>query len=608
MLQAMRQNMKVILWITVIGFILLIFLVWGADLQLSGGPQPNVAGLVNGDPVSRSAYQQLLANNRQNARARGFDLLPSDEMLLQEQTWETLVNEMLIRQEANRQGFEARDSEIRAILLNNPPAIITQDPNFQNATGQFDLAGYRAFLLSPQTPEIFRLQLESFVRDTLPSQKLQDAILSTAKVTEEELRQAYIETNEVCKITYVMINAVNTAVPSDVTDQEIADYFQANTARYALPRLVDLTYVTIPRMPTHADSQSIQADLLSFAEEARDAEEAKRTGAENLDDSDFETLVMTFSDLPDAGNGGLTPDFLGESSLSAGFRDALDGLAPGDISDPFEDGDFYHLVQLVESKIENDQQTFQFRDFGMRIDPSDSTIFASREKLDAVRAEAGQSGLRQAAENQGLTVAEASDVSRGGLVPGLISLPRIADFAHENKPGTLSRVMSTNTGWYLVEVSEVNPGGTPELSRVRSRVMGDLLTERRFSVARVQAERLEKRIRSGETLEQTAEAESLSVISTPEFTRADGVLGLGRDTEVLAHAFTLAPGDTSPLIKGRRGWLIIRVDERPPVNWDDFDIQSPLLFQTRLAAKQNRLYNALLDELRKKASIVDYRT
>lgn len=607
MLQAMRQNMKVILWITVIGFILLIFLVWGADLQLGSGPQPNVTGLVNGEPVSATAYQQLLASNRQNARALGRELLPSDEMLLQEQTWETLVNDMLIRQEARRQGFEARDSEVRAILLNNPPAIITQDPNFQDAQGQFDFAGYRALLRDPQTPEFFLLQLESFVRQTLPSQKLQDAILGAAKVTEEELRQAYLETNEVCKISYVLISTANTPVTSTVTDQEVADYFQANAARYALPKRIDLTYVTVPRVPTFADSQSIQGDLLAFAEEAREAEKDTKAGA-NLSGSDFEILVMTFSDLPDAENGGLTPGFLGENSLNTGFRDALTDLAPGEISDPFEDGGFYHIVQLDSIKVEDDQQAFRFRDFGMRIDPSDSTIFATRENLDTVRTEAGKSGLRQAAENHGLPIAEAIDVLPGGLVPGLISLPQIATFAHGNKTGTLSRVMTTNTGWFLVEVGEVKPGGTPELSQVRARVKSDLLTERRFSEAGIQAERLEKRIRSGETLEQAAETESLTVVSTPEFSRAAGVLGLGRDTEVLAHAFNLVPGETSPLIKGRRGWLIIRVDERPAVNWDDFDAQSPRLFQIRLASKQDRLYNALLDELRKKASIVDYRT
>ena len=60
MLQALRQNMKVLLWITIIFFILLIFLVWGADLQLGGEPQPNVAGLINGnrwpDPPTSSFW------------------------------------------------------------------------------------------------------------------------------------------------------------------------------------------------------------------------------------------------------------------------------------------------------------------------------------------------------------------------------------------------------------------------------------------------------------------------------------------------------------------------------------------------------------------------
>jgi hypothetical protein len=47
MLEAMRRNTKVILWVTIIAFVLLMFLVWGADLS-KGGPQPDTIGMGTG--------------------------------------------------------------------------------------------------------------------------------------------------------------------------------------------------------------------------------------------------------------------------------------------------------------------------------------------------------------------------------------------------------------------------------------------------------------------------------------------------------------------------------------------------------------------------------
>jgi parvulin-like peptidyl-prolyl isomerase len=604
MLQAMRQNMKVILWITVIFFVLLIFLVWGADLQFGSAPQPNVAGLVNGEPVSASTYQQLLAINRQDAQAQGRDLEPSDELRIAEQTWNSLVNEILLKQEAARRGLQARDSEVRAILLNDPPALITQNPSFQNVEGRFDMAAYRAFLQNPATPEAILVQLESYVRDGLPQQKLQQMVLSGAKIPEDELRRSYREEAETASISYVLVDALRMRVDPTVTDEDVATYYGAHPSEFQEPKRVDLLYHSVPRVPTAADSAGLREEIADFAAEARRAAAAEREGAENLRDSELATLASTFSDLPFAENGGLDSTYKDPARMSARVQAAVAGLDVGGISDPFEDAGYYRVVQVVDRKEENGETLVQLRQLGLRIAPSDSTVSAVEEELESIRERALTSGLEEAL---GVDVKKAERVVREGLVPGLTGLPQAAEFAHTNPTGTVSRVLATNGAWFILEVGEVHPPGVPPLPEVHNRVVNAVLSARRMEAARAEADRLAQRLRDGETLEAAA-TDTLTVTVAENLTRRGGVVGLGRDPQVLGAVFTLPPGQVSAPLEAARGYVLLRVDSRPEVDWTAYESRKQFLMQIQRSTRQSQILNAFLEDLRRNAEIVDYRT
>lgn len=608
MLQAMRSNMRVILWVTVISFVLLIFLVWGADLQTGGSHQPNVIGMVNGEPIPISTYQLVLSNNRQNAQAQGRELQPTDELRIEEQTWNSIVNEMLLRQEAERRGLKARDAEIGMVLRNQPPSIITQDPAFRNEQGQFDPTIYRAFIQDPSTPVEILIQLENYVRDSLPNQRLQELVLSGAKVTEDELRRAYLEQNEKASFTYVLINAFQATIDPEVTDAQIEEYYNAHTEDYRAGSRVDINYLTIPRVPTPADSAALMNELVEFADEAHEADSLKAAGVEDLRKSDFGTLAQTFSDLPSADNGGLSDGYLAPSELSAAFQQAVGTLNPGEISKPFLDAGHYHIVQVVDEKEEDGQRKVQIRDFGLKIQPSDSTVAGVQEILEQVKTDAAGEGLKAAAEARGFTVRTAANVQAGGLVPGLSAVPNAAEFAHDNPEGTLSRVYPTNGAWYLLEVGAKKPAGIQPLDEVRDTVRNDILKERRFAKSRETADRFVGQLKLGETLEQVAAKDSLEAEKVTDVTRLTGPPRLGPEPRLMGRVFQLDPGEIGGPVRGELGWIVFRVDARPAMDWTGFDAQEAQLRQSRRTSKQFQILNEFLEELRAKAKIEDYRT
>ena len=192
-------------------------------------------------------------------------------------------------------------------------------------------------------------------------------------------------------------------------------------------------------------------------------------------------------------------------------------------------------------------------------------------------------------------------------MPGLSTIPGIADFALHNPPGSVSRVYATNSAWYLVEIADVEPAGVPAWTTIKDRIRADVLRERRFQAAKAEADRLRGRIKMGSDLETAAAADSLEVTGPVQVTRLGGIPGLGRDPEVIAAAFALPVGRTSDPIRGERGWVILRVDEHPELDWAQFEKQKETLRRTLLNLKQNEIYASWLQDLRAKAKIEDYR-
>jgi peptidyl-prolyl cis-trans isomerase D len=608
MLEAMRRNTKVILWITVISFVLLMFLVWGADLQGNrSGPRADTIGMVNGDRILFSDYQQELGRNREIARSQGRELQPSDELMLEEQTWSNIVTRRLLMQEAVRRNMLVRDSEVRSVLLNNPPAFITQDPSFRDKNGNFDLATYKATIQDPQLPEELLLQLEDAVRRDLPIQKLQDVIVSSAKVSDEEVRRAYQDETEKVGISYVVVEANRPTANSDVSDAELNSYYEANRAKLAMPKRATLRYVMVPRRATAQDSLTTRSDLAELAEEARVAEAARREGREDLEHSDFATLAMSFSDAPNADDGGLNPEFVNPAQLPQPYAAAVQGLGVGDVSQPFLEGSQFHILQVAAEKMEAGERQVQLRDISVRIAPSDSTIVNAQERLEAVRRAAQTEGLEKAAAGAGLEVKVASGVTASGIVPGLSAIPQVAAFALENPPGTVSRVYGTNTAWFVVEIADVQPEGVPPLAEIRDRLTNDVVRERRFTEARATADRISGRVKGGMSLEAAAAAESVPVQTTPEFSRRSGVPSMGRDADVVAEAFALPVGAVSAPVKGIRGWVILRVDQHVPVDWAAFEPRKDQIRQSLLNLRQGQIFNGWIENLRSSAKITDYR-
>jgi hypothetical protein len=135
MMNRMRENTKTILMILVFAFILTIIIDWGMG-GLSSRPSRGVIAKVNGDEITYDEFYQQYENQLRLYRDQtGIDATGTQLTQLENQVFESLVQQRLVNQEIKRLKLKATDKEVLEEIYNNPPDVLRQEPAFQDSNG-----------------------------------------------------------------------------------------------------------------------------------------------------------------------------------------------------------------------------------------------------------------------------------------------------------------------------------------------------------------------------------------------------------------------------------------------------------------------------------------
>ncbi len=191
MMKAMRENTKIILWVVVVAFLITIFAVWGLDLQGGGSTprQQNLIGRVNGIPVTPQTYQAAYNQLAQQMRANGqTDLTATQQEMLRDQAWESIVSNIITSQEIKKLGIGVTDEEVLQTIRTSPPPEIQQ--YFHDDKGNFDYKAYQAAL---NNPDADWTAVEDLVRQRIPVIKLNQYLTAQVHVSNSDIRTAFEE-------------------------------------------------------------------------------------------------------------------------------------------------------------------------------------------------------------------------------------------------------------------------------------------------------------------------------------------------------------------------------------------------------------------------------
>ncbi|HOU25874.1 MAG TPA: SurA N-terminal domain-containing protein, partial [Candidatus Cloacimonas sp.] len=190
MLDQLRKKQKVIIYIVAFVFIVGMGAIGLGELL---SPKPYL-GKVNGTKITFDMFQQK-TQEMYDRYAQMYKDQPIDEntrKAIENQAWESLVNDILWQQQIKKHKIKITDDEILTEMQNNPPQELMQNEALQT-NGRFDRSKYLSALKN--NPQFFAA-MEEYVRSYLPRQKLQNKIKAQAGITIDSLKAEYAKDSD----------------------------------------------------------------------------------------------------------------------------------------------------------------------------------------------------------------------------------------------------------------------------------------------------------------------------------------------------------------------------------------------------------------------------
>lgn len=335
----MRDNMPAILIGLAILFIAMIVFDWGMDLtgrRGRGQYQSIPVGKINGEEITSQQFDNVLQNAIQNYKTTSKQD-PDDQTMaqLRNQVWDGLVNQIIIKQAAEKLGIIVTDQEIVDWVTDNPESLPDMiKKNFEDSTGQLNHQILQAALAS-NNPQV--QQFWNNVQDYLKEQRLQDKLTSrlysAVRIPESTLRMHFAEQNEKFTAGYVLFPPDVLCPDSSIqpTESEMHDYYSSHQDDYRTQPTRRLKYIILPAVASAGDSSDIKSEIDRVASLAKSG-------------TDFLELVKEYSETP------YDDKFVSHGQLDQQVEAQAFAAKKGDMIGPFLASDGYHLIKIMDEQ------------------------------------------------------------------------------------------------------------------------------------------------------------------------------------------------------------------------------------------------------------------
>ena len=625
MIRAMRENLKVLsvsLWIVIAAFIASLFFVFGRD-TLTGG-SANSALTVNGEDIPLADYQQLyrayMEFYQQTFKERLTDELVR-QLRLPERVVDDLIQERLLLQWARREGLAVGDQELRA--------QIEAMPAFQEGD-RFSRERYLQLLAARRLNPV---TFETAKRSELLRLKVEAVIVDGVKLSDAEMREAWLLTNERIRVQYLLIETAPLIAAIQVADAELQKYYDAQQTQFRRPEQRRVQYVIVSPKGLEAEVSVTAEDVETYyRDHAREFEQPKRirvahilirvasTGGGEAEatarqkaeatlqrikaGADFAQVAKEISE--DAASAAVGGDlgFVTEGELLKGFETAAFALKKGEVSQPVRTEFGYHLIKLLDAQapekksLKEVQATIRTR---LLTERADRLAQSRAETLH--RALSAAQNLRGEAERQGALVRESGLLTRGAPLEGIGQVRDLEETVWGLPVGGTTVPIKTPSGYVIGRVSERKEAHTPPLAEIREAVVTAVKQEKAQAQAIERAKTIAPAFEKGENVTVLARRENLKLGEIGPFSRATPLADRELAQELGPHPFALRTGTVSAPVTGRRGVYLVKVIERQPPDSKGFEAARPEIGRQLLAEKRTQAWQSWLRALRAQARI-----
>jgi peptidyl-prolyl cis-trans isomerase D len=371
----------VLIGISIIGFLLMD--ATNSQFGVLRGTR-DTAGKVNGVKIADRDLNARYNTNRENMQAQyerqGRDLTDMDQDNLQMQTWNELVDEIILGKVYKKAGIEVTAQEMSELATGKfPHRFIVQ--NFTNPqTGQFDPNVVRMVITNldntsdgtkPGEKRSQWLNFEASLKKDQLQQKY-SAIISKGLTTPSWMNEAsYNDQTRTVDFRYVMLpyNEINDNEVK-ISDDDLKEYLNKNAGRFKQDEEYrKLQYIAFDLKPSGSDSMNTLRSLNEKLEEFKG-------GATASDDSAF---VKLFSEQA------FDEVYYTKEQIMSPVKDTLFAVPVKTVIGPYLDGGAFKYAKVSDRKMISDsvhvrEIVFTFK--GMKQD--DPAVAAKFKLIDSV--------------------------------------------------------------------------------------------------------------------------------------------------------------------------------------------------------------------------------
>lgn len=547
-LQKIRQ--RSLLLILVIGFCLLAFII--GDIFNSGGfsSTSKYIGTVNGKDISFEEFRVKVSNVEKSGQ-QGMT-----SMQAVNRVWDQEVSIALLTAEFDKLGIQAGEKHIMEALKMDQN--IGQNPLFQNAAGQFDLAKFKEYFKSNPEQAQYIKDREKDADLNAKYQIYNAMVKGGLYTTEAEGKMKYeMEANKL-NMNYVAV-LYSSVKDSDVkvSDAEITDYMKKNEKKFKAESGRELDYVVIEDKASAEDEAEVKTKVngLLTGSVVYNQETGKNDtlpgfrGAVNIVD-----FVNENSDIP------YDSTFTAKKDLPAEHADALFALAPGAIYGPYMRGPYYCISKSMGRKAGANAKASH-----ILISYEGTQVPNKKEKRTKEQAKAkAEMLLAQVKANPtsflmlALTNSDDSSAQQGGdlgyFAPGQMVKP-FNDFVFGNPVGKIGLV-ETDFGFHIINVTDKQDA--IRLATIAQKIEPSETTTDKLYTQAVQFEM----DANEKDFDKIAKAQKLTVTPAVKVKEMDEVCGgLGPQRQIVRWAFDKGTnvGDVKRFEVANMGNVIVKL-------------------------------------------------
>ncbi len=466
MMQTLRRNTRIILFIVVAAFVLLIFFDWG--LNVTGLREEKVTDIakVDGKPISYTYWLQYVqAKEAQDPRINRDEIWYS---LLDDLVWDNLIQKERIR---------AVDDEIWAIIKSNPPRQLYDSPYLKNEKGEFDLAKYQQLIAQPES-RTWLLEYETNLRRELPREKLRSLVATMGWISPFEDSLTAVEQTTRYDLSFLALSPYRLRGTIAATDDELRQYYEQNIKDYSQPAMATLKFVFFDKQPTSADTVESRERMEDVLARVAEGDTFLNVCRQVSDDT---AIVVTFTD---------------EKTLPAYVLPVYKGLKDNQLSGIVSGPDGYLVIQRIKKG-----QIYQCR---ATIKVSLSTLGDIHDRIETFKEAVKSTGWDITVKDYNLNARSTYPVSADKINLPLRTPDALKGFLTKLDPKEIAGPLASIAGYYVFMVDSIIPAKTMAFEEVKTGVKAGYERVKMKDVLAARLAELNNRIRGGVSLEQIA--------------------------------------------------------------------------------------------------------